>query len=255
MSKKAWLLICVAAFLFFVVALVVKMPADFAVAHLLKNNREVTVAQISGTLLHGEAGYVSVKKFGKSIELGDVKWQLHPAALLLGQVQLQLKAVNGEQKIAGDFTLKMDKTLHAENAELRVDAALITRLYPVLFKPEGQIELDVRDFTFRDMQVLALDANLVARNLSLTVQDTVELGTYGARLSLVDEAIKADVSDIDGQVSIEGSASFTPKTRQYAVDMQLKPKPGAHAAIAQSLAFVGKQQGDGSFVVKMQRKM
>lgn len=255
MSKKNLFLTFLVAVLFFTAALLAKMPASFVVSQALKQNRQLTISQVSGTIWDGQAAYVAVRQFNRTIVLGKVDWQVSAMSLLMGRFEVNLKAKHGDQRIQGDFTVKLDKTLIAKNAEIRVDAQLLSQIYPSMVKPEGFVELDITDLAFKDMEVLALDANLLVRDLFVTVQTRVDLGTYGARLGLEGDAIKADLSDIDGHVGIEGYGLFSPKTREYQVDFKLSPKATAHPSIAQALTFVGKKQGDGSFTVNMKQKL
>jgi general secretion pathway protein N len=251
MSKKRIALLSAAAFLLWLVLLIAKMPAEFALGQVAKNTSNFSVAGVNGTVWQGSAGAMQLLVNRQKINLGRVEWQISPWALLLGRLQIALDAKQQQQIIRGNFSVSATQNVQVSDAELMVSSALLTKLYPVPAKINGFIELNLLDFkaSIPEQRVDALDGQLVIKDLDVTVQKQAALGTFGVRLSLDDskERVLANITDVDAKVSVSGEASLHQVNKTYAADLLIKPTAEADPVIANTLQYVAKKQNDGSF--------
>ena len=247
MSKKEltlYILSGVAVFLFFVIA---RTPADLVLAQIAKKTNLITPSQVSGTIWNGSAGDISIRHDKMVIPLGSARWEISFWSLLTGKISIDLKAKKSDQKIEGQFTLGSGPYISASDAEIIFDAALVKQFYPVPGDVKGSVELSLKEFEYADSRVEALQGSAVLKDSVYTLGSPVELGTYAARLSLKEDMVVADLSDIDARVEVSGVAKVSPETKKYSADVNLKPRPEANPMIQQTLKAVAKSKPDGSF--------
>lgn len=262
MSKKSISLSLLLGFVFFLILLLKQLPANLVLAHLANQTSAFVPHQVSGTLWQGQAANVSVIAGPIPVDLGQVQWEISPWALLTGTLALHINAENGRQKIKGDIALGLGESIEVNDLELVVDGAMFRSLLPIPINYQGFIELSIQELSASQLlqekpEIHSLAANLVVDGLAINFGSEIMLGKYGARLSLADKKIEGEsivsvsLSDIDGSVSVQGTADALLSTQQYFVDINLTPKPTASPLIMQTLSQFYKRQSDGAYKVTM----
>lgn len=249
MPVKKVILYSLAALLLFTGFVLVRVPASLALNYIGSKSGFLAPYQVSGTVWNGSATEMVVRYGGSSLSLGLVEWQLSPWQLLLGKLSVHLDANKGSQKIAGDFSLALGNRLQVQDAEIHLDIPTLTSLMKVRLpgQLQGMAELSLERLSYEGGSVMDLAGTMVARDGVYVIGQPVVLGTYAAKLSLKDRLVNASLSDIDGAVTISGDVTVQPETREYHVNLTVRPKPDANPMIGQALAALTQQQPDGSF--------
>ncbi len=214
---------------------------------------------VSGPLWSGKAANVVVRYGRTPISLGQTEWTISAPGLLLGQLNTELQAKKGMQLVSGNFSLSVFRTLQADNVEVTFDSTLAQQFYPIPGTVEGLVEINLQHLQVdasSSVQITALNGNAVLKEASVNFGVPVELGTYGAKLTLTDtNNVQAALSDIDGTVTISGSAVFAQEAQEAILDINIKPKVNANAAISSTLESFFKKNSDGSYKVTYTQKI
>ena len=87
------------------------------------------------------------------------------------------------------------------------------------------------------------------KKATITVAETADLGDVNIRLYESEGSpLSADIGNSNGQVVISGNLS-TQADGKYALQLQLKPGPGASKNLVSSLAMFAKKQPGGTYVI------
>jgi hypothetical protein len=252
MSKKSITLHVLAAIFLLLFFLLSRMPAFVVVNQLKPNASMVSLGQVSGTLWQGSVSSLQIRYGNSNIDLGHTQWQVNTWKLLLGQLALNIKAENGKQTINGDVAVAMNKTLTLSDAEIMVDAGIISQFYPVPGVIEGSFDIAVKELELaaNANAIAMLDATVVYNNAKFTLSEPVDLGTFAVRLTSEKETIKAVLSDVDAHVGINGDIVFTPQTRSYDANIKLLPKATANPIIEQTLSSFFPLSSEGYLIRK-----
>ncbi len=247
MTKKTISIYIISAIFIFSGFVIARAPADFVLAHVAKSTKRITPYQVTGTVWNGSAADMAVHHAGSVIPLGPTEWEVSFLPLLLGKLDVKLKAIKSDQKIIGEFKLGSGPYLKACNVEIVFDAAMIKQFDAVPGEIQGNVELSLVKLVFDGNTIEELDGTAVIKDSVYTLGSPVELGSYAAKLSVKDNIVKADLSDIDASVVVSGVASVSPETKKYNANVNLNPKPDANPMIQQTLQAFTKKKPDGSF--------
>lgn len=247
MSKKSIALHFFAALLVLMYFLVARIPVALVIDQVRKNAPFMSVGEPSGSLWQGSLSSLSISFRGAMIDLGRTEWRIQPLHLLLGELAFHLHAEKEPQLIDADIALGIGKTLSVSEGNFVFEAANISKIYPIPGKIDGLLELTVKELALSGEIIKKLDASGTFKNAAYTLNMPVELGTYGARFTLQKDKLKADLSDVEAHVGLNGYATYDPKLRDYEVDVRLQPKNTANPVIVQSLSAFVVPQSDGSF--------
>ena len=256
MSKKQISLSIVTALLFFIGCLLMKMPANVALGWAAKKTNAFYPEHVQGTIWNASMARLAIPLAGTIVELGQVRWTVSQLALLRGQLQVHVDAVNNPQKISGDIVLGLNKVLKASNVEVRMDSALLAQIYPMPVRYTGFVEADLASVVIKNQQLDELQGNLLLKKINVSFSELFVLGDYAARLTAVparaggEKVIQADISDINAAVAVKGKAQIALKGG-YFIDAVLRPQSNASPAIAQALQQMFTPATDGSFQVRL----
>lgn len=247
MTRRQTIITVVLALLIFTGFVLARFPASQALALAARFNSMLIPHNASGTVWNGKADNLYISYNNQMLETGKTQWTLSPWSLLLGKVNLQLSANAGDQRIKAHVKAGFN-TVTVTDAEIHMDVKRILALYPLPVRLEGMIDLTLQEAALNRSGVTALNGNLVIRDMVFTFQRPVTLGTYGARLGMDGSYIRAEVSDIDATVAVQGTVMASLAERQYRNKLQINPTPVADMSVGQTLNMVAKKQDDGSFL-------
>lgn len=232
-SKLALVALGLGAYLAFVV---VSFPA--AVAHRWFAPGELRLAAVQGTVWRGSAAYGGVGSIGFS----DLRWQLHPAALLTGALSLTAEARLADGFVASQITASANRV---ELGSLRAAASLAGLREALGFGDvSGQVSIDFEALVLEDGWPVRAVGTARVRDLAapplmpVAGVETVPLGNYLARFAAAEEpGIVAALSDEGGPLELTGRLSIAPD-RTYLFDTLVKPRADASEVLLQGLDFV-----------------
>jgi hypothetical protein len=232
-SRVSLIALGAGAYLAFAVA---SFPAS--VAHRWFAPDELALAAVEGTVWSGSAAFGGFD----GLAFSDLRWQLHPTALLTGALSLSV-----ETRIAGGLArsemLMRGSKLTLTDTRANINLAALDRFLP-LNGVVGNLSLTLEELQLADGWPVA--ATGIARVTGLAgpplfpVQGVtlLPLGNFVARLQSGDDAeVIALVNDEGGPLElIDGRVSLKPD-RSYRFEVPIKPRPEAHSALVEGLNF------------------
>lgn len=246
--KKLYVLVGVIAFL---VSLITIAPAQDVYGWMSGEIPPgVHVYQVSGTLLHGNAGLV---RLNKNIEVRGVHWDMNPWALLTGTLSMDVtgRLAGGQTSAHASIGPGGGVTLHNV-----VSTATIDGLKPVLnvgFLPvRGQIGMRLRKATIENGRIDSLEGFLKLGGLEWTLtQPAVQLGAYRADIGTNDDGITAILKNTQAPVELTGRVVLRPKG-VWQARVKLRPDPDAKPEVKELLGNIGRKNTQGWYRVRQQ---
>lgn len=246
-NTRRTIVIIIAALLVFSGFILARFPASHALALVSRFSQGMLTANnVSGTVWQGKADNIYLSYFNQTLDLGRTQWQLAFWPLLLAKLDLALEAKNGKQHIQTHAVASSNR-LQLKDTQITMDVARLMQFYPVPIDVRGSIELLLQDAQLTNSGVEQIAGNIVFKELAFTFQKAIDLGSYGARLSMDGDDVKADFSDLDASMVVTGYAKGNLTPGRYETDMTIKITEKTDDWIIQSLPMLAKQQEDGSF--------
>ncbi|CAA0106254.1 Uncharacterised protein [BD1-7 clade bacterium] len=258
MSKKSIFLYTLGGILLFLVIVIRNMPAVFVLGHAAKATGAFSSYNTTGTIWQGESRLI-VNAGRNRVDLGAVQWNITGWSLLIGQLDLTLNADQPSQRLSGDFNLNLlNQHLTASGVEGGFDLALVQQFVAIPGKISGMVDINIPNLSasIPAQQLTDLQGNVVVKDLAVNFAGPVELGTFGAKLSLADNAdseemiVVADLSDIDATIALNGRADALASNQSYYLDVNIEPKANANKMLVNTLKQFYRPQSDGSYNVK-----
>ena len=192
MSNRALVTLAV---LLFALTVLVRAPARWLLAAL---PRSIECQVPSGSLWSGTCGRLQAP----GVALSEVSWALHPFALLLGRLDLDLRSADGRAPARARVSLGFGGRLRLQDlhAELPVDAGFLP-----LFPPgwSGQVQLALAGMEFDHGRLAGLRGTAVARSLAQQ-HPAMPFGSYELRFDgagRADGAIVGALRDLGGPLA------------------------------------------------------
>lgn len=222
----------------FVAILIARLPASWVAPDASSG---VTCSDIDGTVWNGTCIGLSANRQ----PVGDLTWELHPAALLAGKLKATVTLSRPPGGARGDVEVGFGKiiTAHDIHADLPLDPTLMPQLPANL---RGNLHADVSLLRLRGPVIRALEGEIEARNLEQGPAGAAEeLGSYSLVFppgSSGDPIGK--LHDIGGPLAVEGSLRLTPEPG-FDVQGLVAARPTASAELARDIQFLGSPDAQG----------
>jgi general secretion pathway protein N len=240
--KKRW--IVVLALLAFLVTAVLHAPAPLLYAWIASPERPASIR------LHGVHGTVASGGFAALTvnsrpALRDARWTLQPAWLALLRVAVDLEA--------GQDAVMRARISRAPFSALRLSqvssAGSVKTLLQMLGQPalpiEGQARLDLPLIRIDDGVPIEAHGSVEIENLQWTLaREPLLLGSFNAALITEDTGILVKFGSGAGPLEVGGTAVLKPD-RNYELDLQLRPRPGAPEQLLTLVRSLGPVDGQG----------
>lgn len=237
----------------FAIGLVTFLPARVA-ANWVQSSTPVKLGGVTGTLFHGEAGYASLP--GGGVE--NLRWTLHPAALLLGRASVHLSFNSDLDGFSADVSRSLiSGSTDVSNATGSATAGWLAKLAGYTFLPlSGRIQLNINDARFDDaLKVSALDGQITLSKARWELLNpAIELGKVQTALDHTDTGLRARVIDSQGPLAVKGHATLA-DNQTYAADIQLRARAGADDRLKKLLAQIGKADSEGWYRIRQRGRL
>lgn len=234
------------------VALVLNMPAQYALGLAAKQTGLFSFQSASGTVFSGSANDVRVRAQQQVLELGQLDWQLSPLSLLLAKLKLTVENKSSPQAIviSGNAVLNLQKTIKLADAQIKAPVPLLLKFSPMPLKALGDVELNVQQLTFAENQVSNLQGQLLLQHTKMLAPQKVDLGSFAARLSNEGSALVADVTDIDATFTVSGQSTLEQTQLSFDTNITVTTTPKTPEMVKQSLPFFARKTNDSTFVIQ-----
>lgn len=247
-----WLRFAVVGVAAFLIGLVVYLPASL-VGHWATDGTPVQLQGVSGTLLDGQAAYVSLPDGA----LDNLQWHLAPAALLIGELSASLRTDTDLGHLSGNVRRSLfgGNTIRDIHGEATIGWAADLAGYT--FVPlSGRIGLDLSRISFDDqLKVSALNGQVQLTNSRWELLNPpLTLGRFQANVAHTDNGLAAEIVDSHGPLALTGQVRLIGQ-RRYDLNVRLRARAGADERLKKILAQLGRQDSEGWYRVREQGRL
>lgn len=227
------------AFLLFVVIL---FPADRMYAWLQQRGESsLQLYQVSGTVWQGQVGRLRVAGF----DLENVGWQLHPWALLMGRLEMEV----GIAGAGADVGLVLGRNLSGsyfvrQRGEFLAMTALEALLNKQPYGLTGEISLDLDDIRLIDGKLENITGSLHWRQAGLAEPLDIQVGDFELSLETLDGVLQGTLTDNGGPLQAEGILMLS-ADNSYRLTLTLRSRDKSRSDIKQALRMLGTPSPEG----------
>jgi len=234
MKRAIW--IGLLAVLAFAAILLVRMPASWLSSALPTG---VACEEISGTVWNGACSALNLQ----NAALGDLKWRLHPAALLNGKLAAQLE-LNGQAGVAAtEVEIPRGGRITARHlkASFPLNPALFHSLPPNV---RGDAQTDLSLLRLENGIVTAIEGRIDVHNLEQRGSLNSTPGDYVVTFPAGGGEPVGDVRSVKGPLELEGKLRLT-REPGFVLDGLVAPRAGASPELIQQLGNLGTPDAQG----------
>jgi hypothetical protein len=218
------------------------VPAAWLYGHGLRSRLGgMTMYGVQGTLWSGQAAALR----SGAVQLEDVRWALHPWALLWGrgEAALDFHYQDAPGKMVAARSLSGDWYMH--DVDLELPAA---QLMPMLRMPGaelgGRLLLHLDFLTVKHGRVTAAEGTLNWEKASLRRPVAVELGSFVVTLKTTADGVNGVLIDHGGAVQAQGVFKLQPDGR-YQLTATFAARNPQQSPVGQGLRLFGAPGPDG----------
>jgi len=247
----------IASFILFTIAYI---PASTLTNQLNKRMSErmpgnipgnIQIGGVEGTLWNGYIHSLDINGW----QLRDTRWNLNPAALLLGRLSASIATRVAGSEITTDASISMSGAISVRNLEAAGP------IFPIAAKfnlpvtgGRYQVQLSTLDITDAWPTSLVGSGQVTGVPLNFRGEASGPTGNYAvvfnAETVPEDGQLSGTLSDDGGPIEIGGNIMLTPPMN-YELQAKMKARPGAPAEITQALTFAGPAGADGRREISM----
>lgn len=228
------------AYLVFVLA---RFPASAAYALLQQRpaGLPIQAGQVDGTLWSGRAQAVRTP----AAPLGDVRWQLRPAALLVGRLSLDWSVRGGEHNGRGRLSLRPGGALHLEDSRMQLAATELTPLYANLpLRLTGQVNVAVKRLDVDPGRRFTAVGTVDWKDAALTAPQDMQIGSLRITSEADGDGSKLVLEDRGGPLALNGVITIA-ADGSYRTNLTMAARESADPALVSSLRFFGRPDSQG----------
>ncbi|MEP7246881.1 MAG: type II secretion system protein N [Gammaproteobacteria bacterium] len=237
MKRALW--ISLVAVLAFATIILVRLPVQWVAGWLPPG---IACQELGGTVWNGRCnGLVA-----QGVQVGDIVWQLHAAALLSRKVSAHVELTRGNHFARGDVEAASGGRITARNltADLPLDRALMPQLPANL---TGSATTNLALIQFEKGAITSVQGQLEAHNLEQGAGSRkVALGDYSLSFPAADPAIEpvGQLKSLSGPLDVQGTLKLT---REPGFEMEglVAAGPTASPELVKQLAYLGSPDAQG----------
>jgi len=243
--KNRFLLVVVGLLCFLLFTLV-KLPASIVYQLAGQDIQGFEMRNIEGSVWSGQAG--SLRLLGQ--EFQQAHWTLNPAALLLGNMSLNIEVKDREYPVKGKVIMGFNGDMEAQDLKGTLPASLLNQI-PVLafIQVSGNMIVDLDSLLYTDKELQDAQGKLMLEQGFLQQPVQTELGNIRMNLETRPEGIKVKIKDQQAPIGIDGDLLLNPG-HKFSFKALFKPTVKADNFIISMLKNAGKLHPDGSMTVQ-----
>lgn len=248
-EHKKLVVLGVASLLVFLLS---QMPASILFLALSPLN--VQGFGVNGTVWNGSATIVNV---GRQ-QIRNTEWDLAVGSLLLGRLGGDFKSEWGDGFAAGNGSLSVGGTIRLSELSAGVNAKMASSLFS-LPAANGIVTVDIQQLVVANnwpqtltgiAEVSGLYSTALMGPSAATMALDLEI-EFDSETETAEGTITGRIKDTGGPVELNGTLTLT-QPGNYDVNVIVKARPGAPAALQDNLKFIGTPDASGSRTFNLQ---
>lgn len=245
MKKTRWLLYVVFGLVFYLLFLIIEMPASWFAWGLNRYTQgTVRLDPTAGSLWSGNGRLVIYYPSTKPHDFGKTEWSVNPFWLLAGRVQLSLQANHQDRQIKTTLGVARNSFM-LKNTEAEFSASFAAQLYSPLslIGPQGKTKLSTEGLTFSPDK-LEGTAALEWQNAGSSLSNVQPLGDYRLDIAGAGNNANLKLTTMRGALELTGQGMWHARTGQLQLNGSAVPRERA-AELEPFLKLMGNDQGGG----------
>jgi general secretion pathway protein N len=222
----------------FALTVLLRAPASWLIGALPAS---MQCLQPAGSIWSGGCGQLRVA----GAALSDVRWQLHPWALLGGHLELALQSADVRAPATG--ILALGWSAHHSVRDLHADLPIDTGFLPLFPSGwSGRLQLVLARLEFKAGRLAAIHGTVTARSLA-QIRPPMPFGSYELHFpdsARQDGAISADLRDLGGPLAVTGTLVVR-NGSEYVLSGSAAARADANAELAKAIEFLGPADAQG----------
>jgi general secretion pathway protein N len=255
MSKKRWLLYIIFGLVFYLLFLIIELPASWVAWGLNRYTQgTVRLDPISGNLWGGNGRLVIYYPSTTPHDFGQTKWHINPLWLLTGRVKLSLQANHQDRHIKTTVELANEYfMLHDTEAELT--APFIAQIYTplALINPQGKVRLIASELI---MTPENFDGAAVLEwlNAGSSISSVQPLGDYRLDITGADKNANLKLTTLRGDLEFTGEGLWQLRSGQLNIRGLALPRARV-GELESLLRMIGKDEGGGKRTLNISARL
>jgi len=244
-KTRHYILIAALSYLFFMIS---GLPASKLIS--LAEENKLTTAKfygVYGSLWNGGAEQINIPK---QLAVTNLQWSFNPASLLIAKISSEISGNIKNQNFIGNISVNAFGTVEATDVRARIASPVMQELMQMpLGELGGEFNLNIESLILNGAAIPNINGLIKWQNAQLTLTETVDLGDVNIAINTsAENKLSATISNKQGQLSLDGSASIDDK-KLYSLNLRITPEINSPSSITQSLSLFSRRQTDGSYLV------
>ena len=243
--KKRWSLYVVFGVAFYLLFLIIEMPASWFAWGMYKYSRgAIRLDPIAGSLWHGNGRVVIYYPPTTPHDLGNVQWRINPLWLFTGRIQTIWRTDSPGLSI--NATLRFSpSTVTLIDTEAALPAQAAVAFYPAasLISPQGQLQLQVPKLTM-DRNGITGGGDIQWKNAGSSLTSVQPLGDYRLEINAAGKAANLKLSTLRGVLELIGQGTWQVASGQIQFSGFANPRDKSED-LRPLLNLLGDDQGGG----------
>lgn len=207
--KKRWLIYLAVGFGFYLVFLVVYVPADWLAWGLSRTTKGIVrIDQPTGSIWSGAGKLTVYYPQTTPNDFGQAQWSINPFWLVTGQLQLRVESATKDAKMQGTLRIGRNRVLFSD-LSLSLPAERIGVLYSplALANPQGQFSLRARELNITASAVEG-GAEFLWQNAASTLSPVSPLGEYRMEITGQNNTAIIKLTTVRGDLDLTGQGTW-----------------------------------------------
>ena len=245
MKKTRWLIYVIFGLVFYLLFLIIEMPASWFAWGLNRYTQgTVRLDPIAGSLWAGNGRLVIYYPPTTPHEFGQTEWRINPLWLFAGRVQLSLQANHQDRQIKTTLGAARNSFM-LKDTEAEVPAAFVAQIYTPLslINPQGKVRISAEDLTLSPDKVEGTAA-LEWLNAGSSLSSVQPLGDYRLDVVGAEKNANLKLTTLRGDLEFAGQGQWQLDTGLAQINGSAIPRARA-GELESLLNMIGPDQGGG----------
>ncbi|MHB1140914.1 MAG: type II secretion system protein N [Sulfuricaulis sp.] len=245
MKKSRWLPYAIFGLVFYLLFLIIEMPASWFAWGLNRYTQgAVRLDPIAGSLWSGNGRLVVYYPQTTPHDFGQTEWGVNPFWLFAGRVQLSLQANHQDKRLKTSLGLGHNSFL-LKDTEAELPAAFVAQLYTPLslISPQGKVRITAESLALSPGKVEGA-ATLEWLNAGSSLSSVQPLGDYRLDITGAEKNANLKLTTLRGDLEFTGQGQWQPQTGQVQINGTALPRART-GELESLLNMIGSDHGSG----------